>query len=87
MWPHQTSSAWAMLWNMWVGKLNLSWEENLPYEPIWKGQRQIAGPLKPQSNKYYDLLRDVKEMDVLRDSVKIYRHRLRYAYISAPSTE
>lgn len=29
MWLHHTKSAWAMLWNIWVDQLNLSWEENL----------------------------------------------------------
>lgn len=76
-----------MFWNMWVGKLNFFWEENFFYEFIWKGQRQIVGFFKFQLNKYYDLLRDVKEMDVFRDFVKIYRYRLRYVYILVFSIE
>lgn len=96
MWPHWTNSAWAMLWNTWIGKLNLSQKENLLKEPVWKCQRmrerqretesESTGPLKPKSNKGHCIsLREVKEMDTLRGNISKYRCRLRYTYASAPS--
>lgn len=41
-WPLQASCAWAMLWNIWVGKSNFSWEEKLPNESGWKSLRALG---------------------------------------------
>lgn len=39
LWQHQTKCAQAMHWNLWVGKLDCAWEENLSNKPVWKGYR------------------------------------------------
>lgn len=84
-WLRETRSAWPTLWNIWVGRLNLSWEGKLPNEPVWKVRDRELGLLNLSQTStvtYWEVTRKWMSLENISRSTETDWNIHRYQHLA-----